>query len=66
MIKALSESKLETPKPEISKPETQKLEILKPETPKSEISKPKPKNKNKIPKTPEVEPKIRVKTDKRK
>ena len=47
MIKALSESKLETPKSEISKPETQKLEISKPETPKSKISKPKPKTKTK-------------------
>ena len=34
LIKALSETKPETPKPEISKPETSKPETPKPETPK--------------------------------
>ena len=36
LIKALSEPKSESPKPEISKPETPKPEIPKPETPKPE------------------------------
>ena len=36
LIKALSEAKSESPKPEISKPETPKPEIPKPETPKPE------------------------------
>ena len=58
LIKALTESKLETPKPEISKLETPKSEISKP--------KPTPKLKTKTPKTLELEPKIRVKTDNRK
>ena len=76
LIKALSESELETLKPEIPKSEISKPEISKPETktkphtPKPEKkSKPKTPRTRKIPKQtklePELEPKIRVKSDKR-
>ena len=46
LIKALSETKPETPKPEISKPETSKPEIPKRETPKLTTPKNNIKTKN--------------------